>query len=138
MRKTKKWMTSFGSMEDKPADILDFARMQLYALSDEEPASSIALRQVAETIHLALSSAVEIATGKAIDQASNEFKRVRLIAERLNDPTLPKEFNDLRRLLHTEAFHGALHPRPGILVALGAADAMVARILRARRKTHKK
>jgi len=138
MRKTKKWMTSFGAMEDNPFEFIRVAREQIDALPNDVPKGSLALRQAAEAAHLALSSAVEIATGKAIDQANEEFKRVKTLAVWLRDPAFPKDFNALRRTLHSDSFHGAKCTRSDVLVALGAADAMVTRILRAKRKAHKK
>jgi hypothetical protein len=121
-------------MLDDPNAFLEAARAQLEALRDDTPKEALPLRQAAETAHLALSPAVEIATGKAINRGRDEFDRVQMISKRIQDPAFPKSFEKLRLTLYGKCFHGAECSRSDVLVALGEAKAMTERILRCPRK----
>jgi hypothetical protein len=125
----------FGAITDDPVEIMSLASRELGAAR-----GLMAQRQAAEKAHLALSSAVEVATLKQIKSYGEELEALKLISKRAKDPLLPKDYAALRTKLHSDCFHGG---RCGTTVELagvfGEAKAMMGRILRTKstkRKRH--
>ena len=129
----KKWMTTFGAITDDPIALMAIANSEL-----GNAKTPIDVRQAAEKAHLAMSSAVEVATRATINSADEERLGVLAISRWLRDPQVVEDFKKLRSAFHGKRFHGDKCPTAFALSNdFGKAEALIERMLRAR-KRHKK
>jgi hypothetical protein len=92
---------SLGNFRDNPEEIGEVA---YELLGDADPRSKYHVRAAAELAHLAMSSALE----KAADRNFTSYREERAAVSKLPDKKLRREYEQLRRALHTECFHAGV------------------------------
>jgi len=112
-----------GAVTDNPREIMTCAIAELEAAK-----SLLARRQAAEKAHLALSSAVEVASKRSIRSHSEENNAVATIARKARDPYIKTDYAAIRSALHSKCFHQA--ECVNLQIEVGKATALMERILR--------
>lgn len=131
MRKRKQ---SLGAIEDDPFALISTAVETL-----ETAKEPLDYRIAAETVHLALASAVERATAKPARSTADIKQRVEMIAKKTRNDLLVDEFKRLRDVLHSQCFYQAKCLTPTALaVEFGQARGTVKAILQYKRPKTKR
>lgn len=89
-----------SAINDNPREIFKLAQREL-----ANAQTRLDKRQAAEKAHLALSSAIEVATSKTIESYSDEVKAVRRFAAKKKLATFEREYRRVRQALHGSCFH---------------------------------